>query len=1833
MKAKLNGIIGIDNAMERKLGSVDSTKKFIEATRTTKGRESLSQNTGISVHDITYWATQAELLRVNNMNAEEAVELIDAGIYSIEQLQKANKEELLNTIDKKNEARKVKTVLTEKKLSELQHEKVYDTTPYEFNDVGSILYPDKKEQPNIIVQEQPNLSQQVSRSVAKGIIDKYNKEDERKIDEGIKYLENIKPTLPLPKTISGCVKLKSNNPTTSNGGLLVSISGISNPALDKEENEKDYSCYTDPDGNFSIVMPDKYNMQEVITLSVSKKNDITYAIAGQSSSHKVEFVKQASEILKNEYFLTSSGKKKASEILSIINRVCDNNSKAKEIERTLYKLAYCEYAQGEYEQNRKEVEEAIKLYKDIISEEVEYHIKNADIDIEKLKIQYNEELDTICKAIDETLNQDKVVIGCLALLLALTSSSTTNTSTRSLKSATSTATNASANVETTASTFRKLTLHAKKFDTQTSSLDPSKKRVVDRVKKVIFNIDEQSKVLDEQIKVQTAETTVRSASSLSVEKQIIRTEPISADNITTDKETLLKEITKLAEDLGAIQDEFIKKTADFSPYEKIYYYEKDFLPKYAALIKKFMRTIDEYSLKTTGEPTSDTYNELGKGICDTLEELGDNCDLSAYIRIKALSDNIDKTRKLWKFLIQGVNPDENIEAEHLYHETCNDPYEDIAKMLPADCGLLKEKIADYVSAKNALQKIDDGLNYIEEIKNEFAKNNSDDSYFVKYINKLDGKPENPNVLAKDDYAIQIYAEYKDLIKTCKEGLDELDCLNSIIANKNSDESPEKHSDLTTIENAAQIERYILNFLSTPMDSKFEDAFTISETDFEDSDLHPRALPSVKLMGDEKNEVYLPTDTAPSRMYNYTMVHRLVEPKIKKNKTTSSRSKLNHALRIQEFKENLCNNPENITQANTLGIGYSLNMHQAWVPDGFALGNLLYSLILAPGEEQRLIVREHKEDYTVSDDSNAFDVIHDSYSNSQVDNETAAFNNAVDRYSSAHSDSSYYSKATSSGKSRIGFFFGIGASSSATSTNSGSSSANSSQRDSYDEASYAAQSFQTNIKTESERIASANRTSIRVATSEESEAVSSRIIANHNHSHVMTVQYWEVARRYRLETCIDGVELLLFVPLELVRFMPIDNGSIFSKYALQLTQKTLKDYDKAQFEYRYSNILKYYDTIQRYVPRKYRSGLNLIKKFAALPFWDVQQVSEECDTYTLTVHGGFCEFDNLSATIYFSNGNKAVQGILTSFNPEKLKRDEKKSEEEDELKDPHTRKEVIQAIISARNKDASATFKFTLPYGSDKEDISQIRIYNNIKTWKYTLSQDTDDMEIWEKKAVENYETRLKLLFQDNSCSGYDQRQIAHYAPGLPECYYNPTVTFSSSELHSLGDIDIKLEEDDSKVIGTGTLGYNTLYITRSGNKPRLRLTDIQKIEETFHHIVSDTMYYSQVVWSSLSDNERIMLLEPYTIEIDNLDRISSSDGNTLNNYNKTKSISLLNCVNAKKVIGFYGNCMMLPFTFPKELAELLGKTAGDIQDELYRYHACNFRVPSTTISVPTDGMVGEAVLGATNVSEKIDITRFWNWKDSDIDHIDLSQSSLNGRSLLENADTKDVNAPTVGVTPTEHVNGNNLAAALIARQQPTFADVYQNTDMRDVMKNADNNASAGREQIIKANTELTKAALDAAVKAGSAALTGGMSGALGGSSNPISGILGALGDAGLGNTELGKLLKDGVGENGSLSGIAKSLVGMINGDSSALTDALKSFGGEKLKSFLSNFASEAMDGKTLEESFKKSLSSITGTDKNVTVNDILNMSKQFCSENGIQLDSFTSALASILGIL
>ena len=194
-----------------------------------------------------------------------------------------------------------------------------------------------------------------------------------------------------------------------------------------------------------------------------------------------------------------------------------------------------------------------------------------------------------------------------------------------------------------------------------------------------------------------------------------------------------------------------------------------------------------------------------------------------------------------------------------------------------------------------------------------------------------------------------------------------------------------------------------------------------------------------------------------------------------------------------------------------------------------------------------------------------------------------------------------------------------------------------QSDSYDEVSNAAQNFQSSIQTEAARIATAKRASISIATSDETESLSSKIIANHNHSHVMTVQYWEVMRRYCLETCIEGVELALFVPMKLVNFMPNKNLTAYSKFSgFTLNVSDMNLFTKDNFNHRYRQLLEYADVLAPALPRKFAGGLELIRKFASYPEWKAEKrVGDPDKKVELTLKGRFMEFDELSAQLYFN----------------------------------------------------------------------------------------------------------------------------------------------------------------------------------------------------------------------------------------------------------------------------------------------------------------------------------------------------------------------------------------------------------------------------------------------------------------------------------------------------------------------------------------------------------------------------------------------------------------------
>lgn len=222
---------------------------------------------------------------------------------------------------------------------------------------------------------------------------------------------------------------------------------------------------------------------------------------------------------------------------------------------------------------------------------------------------------------------------------------------------------------------------------------------------------------------------------------------------------------------------------------------------------------------------------------------------------------------------------------------------------------------------------------------------------------------------------------------------------------------------------------------------------------------------------------------------------------------------------------------------------------------------------------------------------------------------------------------------------------------------------------------------------------------------------------------------------------------------------------------------------------------------------------------------------------------------------------------------------------------------------------------------------------------------------------------------------------------------------------------------------------DSLPIPASRLEPVLSYADLLRIEEMFQHVVGNTVAYSKAVWQSMTPEERAILLERYTIGV--------PFGGV---EDESQEVPLLNAV-GNQVIGFFGNSMVMPFSIPPDLAEQIGVNNRDIQDALLRFRRQGFIAPQGGITLPTRGTLGEAVLGSCNSCEKIDLTRFWNWRDSPVPKID-ERPDL---SILGQASNQLV-GPTGAQAPSSLAAGasasfvNNLIPAAAAVPQTSLLE-------------------------------------------------------------------------------------------------------------------------------------------------------------------------------------------------
>jgi hypothetical protein len=767
--------------------------------------------------------------------------------------------------------------------------------------------------------------------------------------------------------------------------------------------------------------------------------------------------------------------------------------------------------------------------------------------------------------------------------------------------------------------------------------------------------------------------------------------------------------------------------------------------------------------------------------------------------------------------------------------------------------------------------------------------------------------------------------------------------------------------------------------------------------------------------------------------------------------------------------------ETVPMAATLGLGYVLKLSQRWTFQGLALGDLVYSLPLAPGEQQQVAVFERTDTASVFES----ETLSESQAQQQLalaDTSTnATFNSAFEEAASGGSSFHTNSDTVSGGANFLVWSASAGSSSSSGNSNSWMQG----QRDAAEDA---AQTTHSAAENQASARRNAARTGMRLATSSESEQITTRTITNHNHLHALTMQYWEVQRLYDVRTAVDDLEFVCLVPMQIVRFMPPGQPlTVGDPGTLTASRQAVLN--------RYAAIIKHIDVLAVALPRSFQKGLATLRQFAGDPSAQVEPFGGAAeDVIKFTLMGTFIPGEDVWISAVTATGTRVGPAKLAP--PSGFTIPENKFQSQDDL---------LAYLRLLRIAPTAFSGALALPPTLDRTQIVGFEITRSFRQIDYTLAS-TPTHNLQEIAGIIGAVTGDWLgdfLAAQGSNLSVPPVTV-HLSPSQLERELGGPLLYQF--LASIEEFDAsgnpvasgKGETYANDSLFGITLPPTPYPVPALQLAPMLRYNEILTVEMMAQHVVRNTTRYSKAVWASLTDEERAILLDEYTIGV---------PPNGIEDA--SQMIPLLDCVQ-NKVLGFFGNSMILPFSIPQSVTDAINQqqqvqVPGDgqappapafdpvqIKQSLLAYQQQSFVSPQSIIALPTRGVLGEAVLGHCPSGEKLDMTRFWNWQDSPSDTAPAIAPVTLPTTTPSIADT--LTAPnSLGQLPTLINNvltapspDTSLLKAMgqaAASQKDFDTALTGQTQLASLITNAQNVSNSARADALKAATDLQSQAM------------------------------------------------------------------------------------------------------------------------------------------------------------
>ena len=638
------------------------------------------------------------------------------------------------------------------------------------------------------------------------------------------------------------------------------------------------------------------------------------------------------------------------------------------------------------------------------------------------------------------------------------------------------------------------------------------------------------------------------------------------------------------------------------------------------------------------------------------------------------------------------------------------------------------------------------------------------------------------------------------------------------------------------------------------------------------------------------------------------------------------------------------------------VGVEVIAAQSWYVEGVALGQLLHSLALAPGESTRIaIVDWHRKESSITQEMTTQD--ESLRSNSNRDRAISEVTEATSREMQEGQSTGFSRGGSSQQASNVsgGFIIASGGSSQSSSSNWGFAT-NVSRTEGA--RSVAAETVQ-NINDSIHQNASSSRTRRAAIVQEtfqsESEKVTTRVITNYNHMHAMSVQYYEVVQIYKVKTEVQDMNRILYLPMKYFDFY---DTRVINRFQSKLARMAITPRIRYLLEaFNDKHVLHFK---MPHITTLYNGRLNA----------EVQKLENELQQDKAIMQSKTIE---LIAQITAKTAELAalqVAGILGG-NQSALKEAEK------EIRELHRRlAELKSELRKKEHENRTAIYQVRKKYhGLKQSSIKHVTEQSDrggrILRTAIPKFQGEDTL----MKSLDG-ELRLEEInFGEQTASqGYKIKNLTIHP--YPEGT-DPIIMTSESGSFKLDQVDnplqdihnvtIVLENPIKKEADLVGIPATITFRTESDKSIKIKYEFVPTVDATEieflavqHPVVSDELqnhlmdydqYYSMMVWYQMNSMEYSQLLANVT-------------------YKGRKIASFLD----PKPVAITGNYIGFRWHFANETERL------DFEN-LYKKKTGKADV---TIPLPSGGVFAEAVLGRFNSAEKLDMSRFWNWQDSPI---------------------------------------------------------------------------------------------------------------------------------------------------------------------------------------------------------------------------------------------------------